>query len=231
VLKDLWVHNHLPAGIRRQDRYFAAGFPEDVPPMRTRMIVAAAALLLAIAPAQAAGLTGMGRNLHGSYFNFAKANLPSVPISSISVGGLKVKLQSTRLKDVVKKFGGSLQQADGATWVCYHDGAANTWFISNALGGQDFVMMVAVEANKKAGSDCGPAPAGFTLPQLGIPGLGATAADLKASFGAASGSTVAYRHDRPGGYSDTAQYVGYVLKSGKVTGYGAGETQIPSAAH
>jgi hypothetical protein len=200
--------------------------------MRIILAAAAAAVALSLSPAAlGAGLTGMGKNLFGNYFNFAKANLATVPVGSISVGGLKVKLQSTRLSDVVKKFGGAISRADDASWVCYHNGEASTWFISNALGGQEFVMIVAVEAGKRAPADCVAAPAGFTLPDLGIPGLGATATELKAKFGAASGSTVAYRHDRPGGYSDTAQYVGYVLKSGKVAGYGVGETQIPAAAH
>jgi hypothetical protein len=197
----------------------------------TLTAVAAAAALLFATAAQGAGLTGMGKNLHGNAFNFAKANLQAAPVSTITVGSLKVKLQSTRLQDVTKKFGGQVMQADDATWVCYHNGEANTWFISNALGGQEFVMIVAVEANKKMGADCQPAPDGFALPNFGIPGLGASTAELKATFGAASGSKLAYRHDRPGGYSDTAQYIGYMLKSGKVSGYGVGETQIPSASH
>ena len=37
------------------------------------------------------------------------------------------------------------------------------------------------------------------------------------------------RHDRAGGYADIAQYIGYVLKSGKVTGIGVGETSVPTA--
>jgi hypothetical protein len=198
--------------------------------MRIALAAAAAALLFATA-AHGAGLTGMGKNLFGNYFAFNKANIASAPVSTITVGGLKVKLQSTRLKDVTRKFGGEITTDGDATWVCYFNGEANSWFISNALGGQEFVMIVAVEAAKKAASDCQAAPDGFALPDFGIPGLGASTADLKATFGSASGSKAAYRHDRPGGYSDTAQYIGYVLKSGKVSGYGAGETQIPSASH
>jgi len=60
------------------------------------------------------------------------------------------------------------------------------------------------------------------------PGVGAKLADLKAHFGAASGSKVSYRSDRPGGYSDIAQYLGYMLKGGTVTGIGVGETSIPT---
>jgi hypothetical protein len=200
-------------------------------PLAAIAAIAAAAALLVATSAAGAGLTGMGKNLHGNYFGFSKANLTSAPVSTIGVGSLKVKLQSTRLRDVTKKFGGELMSDGDATWVCYYNGEANTWFISNGLGGQEFVMIVAVEASKKMAADCQPAPEGFALPDFGIPGLGASTADLKATFGAASGSKAAYRHDRPGGYSDTAQYIGYMLKSGKVAGYGAGETQIPSASH
>ncbi len=78
-------------------------------------------------------------------------------------------------------------------------------------------------------ADCGPAADGFAIPDFGIPGLGASAAELKATFGAASGSKITYRNDRPGGYADIAQYIGYVMKGGKVAGIGVGETSIPTA--
>ena len=67
------------------------------------------------------------------------------------------------------------------------------------------------------------------IPDFGILGLGATTAELKSTFGTASGSKIAYRADRPGGYSDIAQYIGYMLKGGKVSGIGVGETSVPTA--
>lgn len=101
--------------------------------------------------------------------------------------------------------------------------------MSNALGGHEFVMMVAVETATRQPDGCEPANSAFAPPQLGIPGLGAAGADLQAAFGsAARGSTLAYRHDRPGGYANIAQYVGYMLKGGRVVGYGVGETTVPA---
>lgn len=198
--------------------------------MRIKLIAAALALAATASAAGAAGLSGIGANLFGnSYFNFAKVNLQQAPVSTITVGPLKVKLQSTTLADIRKRYGGTIVSSGEATWLCYHAGGTNTWFMSNALGGQEFVMMVAVETAAKAPDGCDTAPEGFALPDMGIPGLGATAADLKAAFGAASGSKVSYRHDRPGGYADIAQYIGYMLKGGKVAGYGVGETTVPTA--
>jgi hypothetical protein len=202
--------------------------------MRLTMLAAAGlALAFGATAVHAAKLSGMGANLFGNYFNFTKANLAKAPVSTIEVGGLKLNLQSTKLTEVQKRFGGTIQtlgEGSGqATWLCYHTGEASTWFLSNALGGQEFVMMVAVEASTRMPADCEPASDKFALPDLGIPGLGATTADLKATFGAASGSKIAYRNDRPGGYADIAQYVGYVLKSGKVVGVGVGETSVPTA--
>lgn len=196
-----------------------------------RKRLAIAALICALAGSAAgAELSGMGANIFGNYFNFAKANLPQAPVSSIDVGGMSVKLQSTRLVDIQKRFGGTLQGDGGAaTWLCYHTGDANTWFVSNALGGQEFVMMVAVEASTKMPRDCEPASEKFSVPSFGIPGIGASTAELKATFGAASGSKIAYRNDRPGGYADIAQYIGYVVKGGKVVGIGVGETSVPTA--
>lgn len=202
--------------------------------MRLKLAVTALALVLAAtAGAEAAKLSGMGANIFGNYFNFAKANLPKAPVSTITVGGLKVKLQGTKLAEIQKRFGGSVQTsgegAGAASWLCYHSSGSTTWFVSNALGAQEFVMMVAVEAASKAPADCETASDKFAAPDFGIPSIGASAADLKAAFGAAAGNKIAYRNDRPGGYADIAQYIGYVLKGGKVSGLGVGETSIPTA--
>lgn len=200
--------------------------------MRTKIAAVLAALCISIAPASAASLTGMGEAIFGNGFNFAKANLEKAPVQAIGVGPLKVQLQRTKLKDVQKAFGGTIQrEGDGAgraDWLCYSADGANVWFISNALGGFEFVMMVAAEAGKPAKA-CDTAPAGFAIPAFGIPGLGAPTAELKAKFGAASGNKIAYRADRPGGYSDIAQYIGYVIKGGKVAGIGIGETSVQTA--
>lgn len=191
-----------------------------------------AALVLVATPAVAASLGGMGAAIFGNGFNFDKANLDKAPVGPIQVGKQKVTLQSTKLKDIQKAFGGTLQRAgEGsgrADWLCYGTDGGTVWFISNALGGFEFVMMVAAEAGKPSAA-CDPAPAGFVLPNFGVPGLGASTADLKAAFGKASGSKIAYRADRSGGYADIAQYIGYVMKGGKVAGIGVGETTVPTA--
>jgi len=212
--------------------------------MRLALSAALLAALALTAPAHAAGLSGMGANLFGNYFNFgSKPNLPSPPVRAITAGPLKMELQHTKLSQVKKLFGGTIMsQGENKTlvnWLCYHtDGgdkspAANTWFIANILGGGEFIMIVAVQA-ANAGQipgDCVAAPKNFQVPNLGIPGLGASAADLKAKFGAASGSKIAYRADEPGadalGTANNAQYIGYILNGGRVVGYGVGETSVP----
>jgi hypothetical protein len=208
-----------------------------MPSMRLRLAstLALAGLLLAT-PTFAAGLSGMGANLFGNYFHFPKPNLSKPPIKKITAGSLKIELQHTKLSQIAKAFGGTIQSSgEGsgmARWLCYHTDTANTWFISNSLGGFDFVMIVAVEAADpdRVPGDCEAAKGKFKVPDLGIPGLGASTADLKAAFGAASGSKIAYRADEPAadalGTANNAQYIGYVLKAGKVTGYGAGEASV-----
>ncbi|WP_439602564.1 hypothetical protein [Devosia sp.] len=205
--------------------------------MRTRIAALIATLLaapiLAAVPASAAGLDGMGQAIFGNSFNFSKANIEKPPVKAIGVGKLTVQLQRTKLKDIQKAFGGTIRregdEASRADWLCYSAEGANVWFISNALGGYEFVMMVAAESASKPSKSCDAAPAGFTAPNFGIPSLGASTADLKATFGAASGNKIAYRSDRPGGYSDIAQYIGYVIKGGKVAGIGIGETSVQTA--
>lgn len=197
--------------------------------MRFKLAVALIAAAATLSSANAASLSGMGANIFGSYFNFDKANLADHPVKKITAGKLPIKLSETRLRDVQKAFGGTISQGGGASWLCYYTEGSTSWFISNALGGQEFVMMVAVEAAAKKPAQCD-ASETFTALQFDVPGLGAKSAELKAHFGALAGSSkIAYRADRPGGYSDVAQYLGYVLKGGVVAGMGVGETSIPTA--
>ena len=196
--------------------------------MRIKLAGLALAALALATPVEAAGLSGMGAAIYGNSFGFKKANLEKAPVNKIVVGKLNVGLQTTRMKEVQKAFGGTIQSTGEATWLCYHADDTNTWFISNAFGGQEFVMMVAVEVNSNTPGDCEAANAKFKPPVFDVPGIGAKLAELKAHFGAANGSKVAYRADRPGGYSDIAQYLGYMLKGGTVTGIGVGETSIPT---
>jgi hypothetical protein len=197
--------------------------------MRIKLAGIVLAALAVATPVEAAGLSGMGAAIYGNSFNFSKANLEKAPVGEIAVGKLKVGLQTTKMKDVQKAFGGTIQSQGEATWLCYHAADTNTWFISNAFGGQEFVMMVAVESNSKMPGDCEAPNDAFTPPVFNVPGVGAKLAELKAHFGAANGSKVAYRADRAGGYSDIAQYLGYMLKGGTVSGIGVGETSIPTA--
>lgn len=196
--------------------------------MRLTLAIATALSLLTATTAGAQQLSGMGANLFGNYFDFRQANLGERQISEIAVGGMTVKLQGTRLDEIRKRLGGTIMSTGDATWICYHLDGTNTWFMSNALGGQEFLMMLAVETSARMPDGCEAAGPGFSLPDMGVPGLGATTADLKERFGAAAGSKIGYRHDRPGGYSNIAQYIGYMMKSGKVVGYGAGEASVPA---
>jgi hypothetical protein len=198
--------------------------------MRRAFVAALLAASLVAFPAMADQLSGLGAGIQGNYFSFPKANLDKPHVGKIKAGMLTVSLTQTRLRDIAKAFGGATRSGGGATWLCYHTDGANTWFISNALGGQEFLMMVAVQAaSGSAPSDCDDASAKFSIPDLGVPGLGAKTADLKAEFGfASSSSKIAYRADRPGGYSDIGQYLGYVMKGGTVVGVAVGETSIPT---
>ncbi|RYE82200.1 MAG: hypothetical protein EOP19_16765, partial [Hyphomicrobiales bacterium] len=91
--------------------------------MRLTTAAVLATLVLAATPAAAASLGGMGAAIFGNGFNFAKANIETAPVGAIQVGKQKVTLQATKLKDIQKAFGGTLQQAgEGsgrADWLCY----------------------------------------------------------------------------------------------------------------
>jgi len=215
--------------------------------MRLAFSAAFLAALAFAVPAHAAGLSGIGADLFGNYFHFPnKSNIAKPPVRGISAGPLHMQLQHTKLEQIRKLFGGTIRTQGSektlANWLCYHtDGsgkepAANTWFISNILGGGEFVMIVAEQAASpgQIPGDCDPAPKTFQLPNLGIPGLGASSADLQAAFGMASmGGAIAYRADAPGadalGTANNAQYIGYLMSGGRVAAFGAGELSVPVA--
>ena len=187
------------------------------------------------AQAEQGRLGGMGANLFGnSFFHFGEANLKGFPVSSVRAGKVRIDLQHTRLSDVQRTYGGTIyEEGEGlgiARWLCYQGPQSTTWFMSNSLGGGDFIMMVATQAGGACGC-CDAAPANFSPPELGIPGLGASLAQRKATFGGAplgSHSDVSYRSDRPArdglGTATAAQYIGYVVRGGTVVGVGVGET-------
>lgn len=197
--------------------------------MRRITCLALIASLAFAAPVQAADLSGMGANIYGNYFAFTKANLDDHPVQKITAGKVDVALQRTKLSDLKKAFGGTVQSNGDATWLCYRGDGTNNWFISNDQGGQEFVMMVAVEASSSTPADC-EAVDGFPAVTFDVPGIGAKSADIKAKFGdvGGSGSKLAFRANKPGGYTDNAQYLGYVLKGGTVSGIGVGESPIPT---
>ena len=197
--------------------------------MRLRSTLLALTLTGLTATFALAGLSGMCAKIQGNFFSFPKANLETKPVTKITAGTAKIDLQHTRLAALKQAFGGTVQSDGDATWVCYFLDDTATWFISNALGGQEFVMMVAVQATSSKPSDCEEPNAKFKVPVMDAPGIGATTAELKEKFGfAGGGAKVTYRSDRPGGYSDVAQYLGYSMRSGKVVGFGVGETSIPT---
>lgn len=203
--------------------------------MKLRLAAAVLVLAATIVPAAAAPLGGMGAMIFGNSFNFKSANLDKVPVNAISVGGMKVVLQRTKLRDVQKALGGTIQQqgegSGRADWLCYTGEGQNVWFLSNSLGGHEFVMMVAASAGKPAGG-CDAAPAKLGTVNFGIPGLGASTDQLKASFGSATvkSGKLSYRADEPGadalGTAMNAQYIGYTVSGKKVTGIGIGETSV-----
>jgi len=212
-----------------------------------RTTIALIALAASVVPVLAAGgLSGMGANLFGNYFKFGnKPNINKAMVHGITVGPMHMTLQHTRLADIRKVFGGTIQTQGSdrslANWLCYQTAggknspATDTWFISNTLGGGEFVMIVAVQVAPASGmpADCEAAPAKFSPPNMGIPGIGASLDQLKSAFGGSAGGTnITFRADEPGadalGTAYNAQYIAYVMSGGKVAAYGAGETSVPA---
>src|SRR5690349_12941303 len=90
-----------------------------------RTTIAMIALAASVVPVLAAGgLSGMGANLFGNYFKFGnKPNISEPKVHTITVGPMHMTLQHTRLQDIKKVFGGTIQSQGSdrslARWLCY----------------------------------------------------------------------------------------------------------------
>lgn len=113
--------------------------------------------------------------------------LPLLPVSAITAGKLTVTLEKTRLDDVQATFGGTVRNdgegGNGITWLCYATVDATLWFSAFTDDGSVTQVTVDADTSHAAASGCGPAPAGLTTIDYGIPGIGAPLADLTARFG------------------------------------------------
>ena len=115
--------------------------------------------------------------------------------SGIALGAQPLVLEKTTLSEIKALMGGtSHSQGDpgsAVSWLCYTRHAATkadtprtVWFISTSPSAPDAIDMVVVEnvdATKVSG--CLTAPKTFVFPSFGIPGIGASLADIKGKFG------------------------------------------------
>lgn len=162
-----------------------------------------------------------------------------------TVGAMPLILEKTTLDQLQQSFGGLIHAqgsgTDAVSWLCFTQHAATkrdtpttVWFASTvpapAASGVSLVVAQRVDASKASG--CATAPKGFAFPAFGVPGLGATLADLKGRFGV-------LKRDRQGNaYFDSIralgdgsgrsvyQTLGYAIgkKKGRVSGIALSQT-------
>lgn len=156
--------------------------------------------------------------------------------NQIAAGPLSIAFEKTTLADIQKNFGGTVQHegdaGDSTYWLCY--AGPNTqgkptifWFDSGEMGGRDHaVLRVAMEPNPigKLPQNCAVAPQTLTAVDFGIPGVGASIADVATHFGAAKPDlhghiefAAEYPSIAPKGFTVTQTLV-YTMQNEIVTG-------------
>lgn len=153
-----------------------------------RIILLAAALAVA-APATAAEFGGFMNDVsHGQYASdgsFEKLSEPRVGI--IKVGPIEVELEVTTMETIAESLGAPVNQQGEAgeytVWSCLARADQTLWFYSDGEMGGGKVNAVAIE-NGPTSPDwgCAPAPKGFDVVDLGIPGISAHVTELEAMF-------------------------------------------------
>jgi hypothetical protein len=153
-----------------------------------RIILAVAALVVA-APVSAAEFGGFMYDVsHGQYASdgsFEKQSEPRVGI--IKVGPVEIELEVTTMETIAESLGAPVQQQGEAgehvVWSCLARNDQTLWFYSDGEMGGGKVNAIAIE-NGVTNPDwgCAPAPKGFDVVELGIPGISAHVTELEGIF-------------------------------------------------
>ncbi|HEY4201858.1 MAG TPA: hypothetical protein VGM83_15000 [Devosiaceae bacterium] len=153
------------------------------------------ALLCAASPALAQDFVfgGFARNIYSDTPIPDSAPSPREAVGLITAGPLEVTLESTTLDEVTKAFGGEVretgQAGDHVLWVCYAAPDHTVWFGSSGEMSDGAVAMVAASTEKALPEwGCAPAPQQLGVPNLGLPSLGGSIANVKRLLGEAPGT-------------------------------------------
>lgn len=131
--------------------------------------------ILLAAPAIAAEPTfGPGFAWEVVHYTGPSIDLPTVPVSQITIGDVGVTLEVTEMADIVAAFGGEIHRqgeaGEAAAWLCYTRGDRTFWFYSDGEMGGGKVNMVAVDDTPRAsaGAGCLEAPRAFDSIDFGV---------------------------------------------------------------
>ena len=151
-------------------------------------LLSLAAPVLAVDPTREGGFADIVSR--GFYDLDAMAPL-QVKIGDIKIGGLTVTMEVTPLADIATALGGQISNEGEAgehmVWTCYGSGQSTIWFMSDGEMGDGKLTILAVEAKApRTDWNCATLPADVVI-DAGIPGLGTTSEDVRATVGPATG--------------------------------------------
>ncbi|MEO6013186.1 MAG: hypothetical protein ABIQ30_06325 [Devosia sp.] len=158
-----------------------------------RTVLTAAAVISLAMPSLAAEPTRAGSFAdvisRGLYDLTLTAPLAS-PVGIIKFSNLDIELEKTPLVDIAAVLGGDISNEGEAgehmMWTCYRSGDATIWFRSDGEMGDGKLTILAVEAKApRAEWNCAVLPSDVYI-DTGLPGLGATAAEVRGKAGQAA---------------------------------------------
>ena len=153
------------------------------------------------------------------------------PVRPLSMGGLQVKVESTRLAEVRSAIGSGAilhdgDAADSLHWLCYYSvvDSEAVWLSSSEMGGGeviDGITVAAIPSGASAPPGCSPLPASYRPLRLaGRLGVGASEAEVRTAFGVPEqmGAVWVYAFSGKDGRFDVDASLSFRMHAGKVAG-------------
>ena len=189
--------------------------------------VALAALAQPVLAAAAPQLSGLLGDIFASN-DMPNSGTAKTLYGPLTFGDKTFTLEEATFADVTAAYGGKFVALPDDPdphhgWMCFDNDGIRTWFFSAEVNksGAPVINMVVTETipAKAKNSGCSTGT-GVALTDAGVPGLGATLADLKARFGAAEPDATGHLSYVLDGDDPKVSNLFYIVKDGKVTAIG-----------
>lgn len=178
-----------------------------------------AVFVLASPVAMATQMEGFGANYYQDESSVPSYNTNLDLAPQVIVGGSLFVMEFSRLADITKITGVTVNQGEKASWLCLTSKDINYWFISDNEMGQGYLTSLAV-ARTGQQKDCSSYNGDLGVTVRGVPLLNASLENLSTTFpNKPDGNIIQYCNDTKS-YGDFTQMncLQYYLENNNVEG-------------